>query len=51
MTPEQVNERLDARFNAVDAEFKKQRVLLIVLIVGIIAQIINGWIILLRAIV
>lgn len=47
MTPEQVNERLDARFNAVDAEFKKQRILLTVLIMSIIAQIINGWIIML----
>jgi hypothetical protein len=38
---------IETRFNAIDAKFANQRVLLIVAIVGVIAQIINAWVVVL----
>jgi hypothetical protein len=38
---------IDARFNAIDTKFAHQRILLIVAIVSVIAQIINAWVVVL----
>lgn len=36
---------LEVRFNAIDAKFSAQRILLIVAVIGILAQIVNAWLI------
>lgn len=36
--------KMDAHFNAIDAKFNNQRLLLLGIALGVIAQIINAWI-------
>ena len=37
--------KMDARFNALDAKVNGQRVLLIAAIIGVVAQIVNAWVV------
>jgi hypothetical protein len=36
--------KIDNKFNAIEAKFNSQRILLLSIILGVVAQIINAWI-------
>jgi hypothetical protein len=35
---------IEARFNAIDGKFNSQRILLLSIVLGVVAQIVNAWI-------
>jgi hypothetical protein len=42
---DRLENKIDAKFNAVDAKFNSQRLLLLSIVLGVVAQIVNAWII------